>query len=186
MRTTRSPSTCVSASTTWPITARSTRRGSYPALQLDGGGLLNQSLAIIEYLDEVYPQPALLPADALGRARVRALCQLICSDVHPLDNLRVLRYLELTLKLGAAAREAWYRHWIEQGFAALERLLQVSPGTRYSHGDAVTLADLCLVPQVFNARRFAVNVEPYPRIVAIDAACRELPAFRDTAPQLPS
>ena len=160
-------------------------QGFVPALQLEDGALLNQSLAIIEYLDEIHPKPPLLPADALGRARVRALCQLICSDVHPLDNLRVLRYLEQTLKLDAAARDAWYRHWIEQGFAALERLLQGVQAARYCHGDSVTLADLCLVPQVFNARRFAVDVDPYPRIVAIDAACRELPAFGDTAPQLP-
>jgi maleylpyruvate isomerase len=158
-------------------------QGFVPALQLDDGDVLPQSVAIMEYLDEQYPEPPLLPRDAIGRARVRAISQTITSDVHPLNNLRVLRYLEDKLTLDKATRDAWYRHWIELGFEALERWLVRDPATgRFCHGDTVTMADLCLVPQVFNARRFSVDLLPYPRIVAIDAACRELPAFQSAAP----
>jgi maleylpyruvate isomerase len=158
-------------------------QGFVPALQMDEGDVLTQSVAIMEYLDEQYPDPALLPRDAIGRARVRAISHTITSDVHPLNNLRVLRYLEDKLSLDKATRDAWYRHWIELGFEALERWLIRDPATgRFCHGDSVTMADLCLVPQVFNARRFSVDLLPYPRIVAIDAACRELPAFQSAAP----
>src|SRR5580698_6668785 len=149
-------------------------QGFVPALGLNDGAVLTQSVAIIEYLDEIYPEPPLLPAEPLARARVRALTQAITSDIHPLNNLRVLRYLEDKLSLDKATRDAWYRHWIELGFEALERWLVRDPATgRFCHGDSVTMADLCLVPQVFNARRFSVDLLPYPRIVAIDAACRE-------------
>jgi maleylpyruvate isomerase len=159
-------------------------QGFVPALQTDDGSVLTQSLAILEYLDEKYPDPPLLPRDAAGRARVRALSHTITSDVHPLNNLRVLRYLEDKLTLDKATRDAWYRHWIEAGFDALERRLIRDQATgRFCHGDSVTMADLCLVPQVFNARRFSVDLLPYPRIVAIDAACRELPAFQTAAPE---
>jgi maleylacetoacetate isomerase len=159
-------------------------QGFVPALQTEAGNVLPQSVAIMEYLDEQYPDPPLLPSNAIGRARVRALSHTISSDVHPLNNLRVLHYLEDKLTLEKATRDAWYRHWIELGFEALERWLVRDPATgRFCHGDSVTMADLCLVPQVFNARRFSVDLLPYPRIVAIDAACRELAAFQIAAPE---
>jgi maleylpyruvate isomerase len=159
-------------------------QGLVPALALDDGTVLTQSVAIIEYLEEIYPQPPLLPAEPLARARVRALTQLIVSDIHPLDNLRVLRYLEDKLLVDSAARDSWYRHWVEVGFAALERwLVQDADSGRFCHGNSPTLADICLVPQVFNARRFAVDMNPYPRISGVDAVCRELPAFRAAAPE---
>jgi maleylpyruvate isomerase len=162
-------------------------QGFVPALGLNDGAVLTQSVAIIEYLDEIYPEPPLLPAEPLARARVRALTQAITSDLHPLNNLRVLRYLEDKLTLDKATRDAWYRHWVEVGFDALERWLVRDAATGLCcHGDSPTLADICLVPQVFNARRFAVDMNPYPRISGIDAVCRELPAFRSAAPEIQS
>ena len=159
-------------------------QGLVPALGLDDGAVLTQSVAIIEYLDEIYPEPPLLPAEPLARARVRALTQAIACDLHPLNNLRVLRYLEDKLTLDKATRDAWYRHWVEVGFDALERWLVRDAATGLCcHGSSPTLADICLVPQVFNARRFAVDMNPYPRILSIDAVCRELPAFRGAAPE---
>jgi maleylpyruvate isomerase len=159
-------------------------QGFVPALSLDDGAVLTQSVAIMEYLDEIYPSPRLLPAEPLPRARVRALTLAITSDIHPLNNLRVLRYLEDKLSLDKETRDAWYRHWVQVGFSALERWLVRDAATgRFCHGNAPTLADICLVPQVFNARRFAVDMNPYPRITAIDAACRELPEFHTTAPE---
>jgi maleylpyruvate isomerase len=158
-------------------------QGFVPALGLDDGAVLIQSMAIIEYLDEIYPTPRLLPAEPLARARVRALTQVITSDIHPLNNLRVLRYLEDKLSLDREARDLWYRHWVAAGFDALERwLVRDAVAGRFCHGNVPTLADICLVPQVFNARRFSVDMNPYPRILAIDAACRELPEFQTTAP----
>jgi maleylpyruvate isomerase len=158
-------------------------QGFVPALSLDDGAVLTQSVAIIEYLDEIHPQPRLLPKQPLARARVRALTQLITCDVHPLNNLRVLRYLEETLTLEKAARDTWYRHWVQAGFDALESWLKRDAATgRFCHGDHPTLADVCLVPQVFNARRFDVDMSAYPRISEIDAACAELPAFQAAAP----
>jgi maleylpyruvate isomerase len=159
-------------------------QGFVPALGLDDGAVLTQSVAIMEYLDEIYPNPPFLPAEPLARARVRALTQAIVSDVHPLNNLRVLRYLEDKLNLDKPTRDSWYRHWIDVGFHALERWLNRDAATgRFCHGDSPTLADICLVPQVFNARRFSVDMNPYPRILAIDAACRALPAFQAAAPE---
>ena len=161
-------------------------QGLVPALALDDGQVLTQSMAIIEFLDEMYPPPSLLPAQPLARARVRALTQAIAGDVHPLNNLRVLQYLDNVLGLDKAARDSWYRHWIQVGFDALERALNRDSATgRFCHGDAPSMADVFLVPQVLNARRLAVGLEKYPRIVAIDALCRELPAFSSTAPQRP-
>ena len=158
-------------------------QGFVPALALDDGTVLTQSAAIIEYLDEIHPDPPLLPAAALARARVRALSQAITCDVHPLNNLRVLQYLEKNLGHDKTQRDAWYRNWVQLGFDAIERRLTQDAETgRFCHGDAPTLADVCLVPQVFNARRFAVDLGPYPRIVGIDAACRELPEFQGAAP----
>jgi len=159
-------------------------QGFVPALRLDDGEVLTQSMAIIEYLDERYPQPPLLPAAPAARARARALCQLIACDVHPLNNLRVLKYLEAQLGLDEDARNAWYRHWIQAGFEALEQsLTRDAPSGRFCHGESPGMADVLLVPQVFNARRFSVDLAPYPRITAIDAACREIPAFAAAAPE---
>ena len=152
-------------------------------LLVDGDVTLSQSLAIIEYLDEKHPEPALLPSDAAGRARVRAIAQTVACDIHPLNNLRVLRYLESELGVAADARQAWYRHWVEQSFGAIEQSLQGDDHTgRYCHGDAPTLADCCLVPQVFNAERFSVAMDAYPTIRRITKHCNELAAFAQAAP----
>ncbi len=159
-------------------------QGFVPALRLDDGQVLTQSIAIIEYLEEMYPRPPLLPAPPAARARVRALCQLIACDVHPLNNLRVLKYLEAQFGLDEGARNAWYQHWIQAGFDALEQSLMRDASTgRFCYGETPGMADVLLVPQVFNARRFAVDLAAYPRIAQIDAACREIPAFADAAPE---
>jgi maleylacetoacetate isomerase len=142
------------------------------------GAMLTQSLAILEYLEEVHPFVPLLPADALGRARVRALAQTVACDMHPLGNLRVLKYLAQTLQVDAEAKLEWQQHWMRQGFAALEALLADSDDSgRFCHGDTPTLADCCLVPQIFNALRFGVDMAPYPTLMAVHAACAEVPAF---------
>jgi maleylpyruvate isomerase len=151
--------------------------GLVPALD-HGGAIITQSLAMLEYLEEVYPQPALLPTDPAGRARVRVLAQTVACDIHPIGNLRVLKYLTGTLGVSDEAKLEWSRHWIREGFAALETMLATSKDTgSFCHGDRPTIADCCLVPQVSNAVRFGVDLTPYPTIVAIDAACAELPAF---------
>jgi maleylpyruvate isomerase len=153
-----------------------------PVLE-DGGAALSQSLAIIEYLDEAYPGAPLLPATAIERARVRSLAQAIACDIHPLDNLRVLRYLVHTLKVTPEQKDAWYRHWIALGLAALEQRLAREDGTgAFCHGDKPTLADCCLVPQMNNARRFGCDLAPYPTVERIDAACQALPAFQRAHP----
>ena len=148
----------------------------------DGDAVITQSLAIIEYLEETHPQPALLPADPIGRARVRALAQTIACDIHPLNNLRVLKYLKHELGVDEDAKAAWYRHWVEEGLLALEGMLASGPAGRYCHGDTPTLADLCLVPQVANAQRFNSDLSAMPHVMRIDAACRALPAFEQAAP----
>lgn len=148
-----------------------------PSLQ-DGDAILTQSLAILEYLEEVYPDSALLPADPLGRARVRALALTVACDIHPINNLRVLKYLGGTLQLSEQAKTEWYRHWVRQGLAIIETHLARDPQTAtFCHGDTPTLADCCLIPQVFNAQRFQVDVSAYPTIAAIHARCSGLPAF---------
>jgi maleylacetoacetate isomerase/maleylpyruvate isomerase len=155
-----------------------------PALD-DDGAVLTQSLAMLEYLDETRPAVPLLPADALGRARVRALALAIACDAHPLTNLRVLKYLKNTLGLSDEAKQEWYRHWMAEGLAAVEALLaQGDPaGTGlFCHGDSPTMADCCLVPQVFNAQRFAIDLAPYPRVARIHAHCAGLPAFAAAHP----
>lgn len=158
-------------------------QGFVPALALDDGAVLTQSVAIIEYLDEIYPNPPLLPQSPLARARVRALTQAITCDIHPLNNLRVLQYLENELRQDKETRDTWYRHWVQLGFDAVERWLVRDASTgRFCHGDAPSLADVCLVPQVANARRLAVDLKPYPRIVEIDSACRQLAEFQAAAP----
>jgi maleylacetoacetate isomerase/maleylpyruvate isomerase len=148
----------------------------------DGDAQLTQSLAIIEYLDETHPQPPLLPADALGRARVRSLAQDIACEIHPLNNLRVLRYLVNTLKVSEDDKNGWYRHWVETGLEAVERQLQAQPST-YCHGDAPTLADCTLVPQVFNAKRFACRTDHLPQVMRVFDACMRLDAFEKTRPE---
>ena len=148
-----------------------------------GGQVIRQSMAILEYLDEACAGPQLLPAAAVERARVRALAQLVACDIHPLNNLRVVQYLARELDVDEAARDEWTRHWIRIGFEALEALLASDPLTgRYCHGDAPGLADCCLVPQVYNARRFALAMDRYPTITRIDAACQALPAFQQAHP----
>lgn len=151
---------------------------------VDAGQRLTQSLAIIEYLDETRPTPALLPTDPLARHRVRSLALLVACEVHPLNNLRVLHYLTKTLAVTDEQKQAWYHHWVHLGLAALETRLAGEPETgRYCHGDLPGLADIALVPQVANARRFKVDLASYPTVVRIDAACRELPAFQAAAPE---
>lgn len=150
-----------------------------PALQLESGETLIQSLAIIDYLDEVCPDPALLPADPVARAHVRAVAQIVACDIHPMNNLVALQYLR---RLGHddAAVNAWYESWVVSGFEAIEQLLKPGP---YAFGAHVGLADICLVPQVFNARRFKVPIERFPKIAAVDAACAKLPAFDKARPE---
>ncbi len=151
---------------------------------VDADVTLGQSLAIIEYLDETHPQPPLLPADAAGRARVRAIAQAIACDTHPLNNLRVLKYLKRNLQVSDDAKNEWYRHWVGLGLAAVESMLADSSSTgRYCHGDTPGLADACLVPQVYNARRFDCDLSAFPTVVRIDEACRELPAFDLAQPE---
>jgi maleylacetoacetate isomerase len=150
-----------------------------PTLELSSGERLIQSLAIIDYLDEVYPEPALLPQDAVERAHVRAVAQIIASDIHPPNNLVSLQYLR---KLGHddVAVNEWYAAWVIAGFEAIEQLLKPGP---YAFGSHVGLADICLVPQVFNARRFKVSLDRFPNIAAVDAACAKLPAFDKARPE---
>lgn len=158
-------------------------QGLVPILETDEGVQLSQSLAICEYLEERHPEPALLPADPAGRARVRSLAQLVACEIHPLNNLKVLKYLVHELKLDEAAKLAWYRHWIDEGFTALEARLAGEPATgEFCHGDSPTLADLCLVPQVFNAERFECDLSAYPTIRRIAERCRAMDAFAKAAP----
>jgi len=149
----------------------------------DGDALISQSLAIIEYLEETHPQPPLLPADALGRARVRAIALDIACEIHPLNNLRVLRYLVDEMKVSEDEKTRWLRHWVEDGLAAVERQLAGHPATgRFCHGDAPTLADAVLVPQVFNAQRFACRLDHVPQVMRIFGECSALPAFANAHP----
>ena len=151
---------------------------------VDGQRIIRQSLAIIEYLDETRPEQPLLPANARDRARVRSLALLVACDIHPLNNLRVLQYLEGQAGLDKEQRDAWVRHWIESGFAAFESMLRDSSSTgEYCEGEMPGMAYICLVPQVFNAERFDVDMTPYPEIRRITEACRELEAFRRAAPE---
>jgi maleylacetoacetate isomerase len=156
--------------------------GLVPTLETDGGERLGQSMAIIEYLDETHPQPPLLPADALGRARVRALAQLVSCEIHPLNNLRVLKYLVRELKVPEDAKNTWYRHWVREGLLAYERELAQLPRGTYSYGDTPTLADCCLVPQIFNGQRFDADFSGLDRTMAAFEACMRLPAFQKAQP----
>ena len=155
-----------------------------PVLQ-HGQRMIRQSLAIIEYLDELWPDPPVLPIAPRERARARALALLVACDIHPLNNLRVLQYLEREYNAPLSERDAWIRHWIEDGFRAFEALLveDLSRG-EFCEGESPGIADCCLIPQVYNARRFGVNLDPYPNIRRIDAACLALPAFDAARPEL--
>jgi maleylpyruvate isomerase len=153
-----------------------------PAL-VDGPTVLTQSLAILEYLDETHPTPPFLPADPAGRARVRTIAFAIACDIHPLNNLRVLKHLQTAYDLDEPARDAWSRRWIEDGFAAIETMLAEGPAGAFCHGDTPTLADICLVPQIANAHRVKTDLSPYPIIRRIDETCRALPAFAAAAPE---
>jgi maleylacetoacetate isomerase len=155
-------------------------QGLVPLLEIDGEALI-QSLAICDYLDARHPEPPLVPRDAAERAHVLALALAVACDIHPLNNLRVLKYLSGTLDQPQEARDGWYRHWVAEGFAALEALAAPRAG-RFLAGDAPSLADLCLVPQMYNARRFAVPLEPYPILVRADAEATAHPAFAAAHP----
>ncbi len=158
-------------------------QGLVPALEVPGQGVLTQSLAIIEWLEETKKLPPLLPMDPWGRARVRSLAQIVACDIHPIQNLRVLAYLKHELGQEQPAIDAFARHWIETGLSALEaRLAREAETGRFCHGDGPGLADLCLVPQLGNARRFGVDLAPYPTVLRIEAACAVLPAFQAAAP----
>jgi maleylacetoacetate isomerase len=153
-----------------------------PALE-EGGRVLIQSLGIMEYLDETHPEPPLLPKGALDRAYVRAVAQIIACEMHPLNNLRTLRYVKHSYKLDDEGVNVWYRHWIADGFAMLEGyLVREGRAGRYCYGDVVTIADCCLVPQVFNAQRYECDLGPYPTIVRIFGECMKLEAFASTQP----
>lgn len=157
-------------------------QGLVPTL-VDGGHRLNQSLAIIEYLDETKPGPKLLPADPLGRARVRSLSMLIAAEIHPLNNLRVLRYLVKDMKVSEDDKNRWYRHWVETGLEVVEQRLAGSAATgRFCHGDAPTLADIVLVPQIHNAQRFDCRLDHVPTVMRVFEACMAHDAFAKTQP----
>jgi maleylpyruvate isomerase len=157
-------------------------QGFVPAL-VDQGHTITQSIAIIAYLDETHPNPPLLPKDALGRARVRAMALIIACDIHPLQNTRITKYLEQELKLDEAARKRWIVHWITEGFTALETMLAGDPATgKFCYGDTPTMADVLLVPQMFSARRFGADLEAFPTLRRIDEHCQTLKAFQDAAP----
>jgi len=151
-----------------------------PALALDDGQVLTQSGAILEWLEETYPRPALLPERARDRARVRAMVNTICCDIHPLNNLRVLKYITGELGANEEQKMLWYHHWLALGFAALESQVTAA---EYCFGNEVSLADVCLVPQMYNARRFELDLAPYPRLVAICSNLQSLPAFAAAAPE---
>ena len=156
--------------------------GTVPTLE-DGAGAHTQSLAIIEYLEELHPLPPLLPVSAEARARVRAIAQTIACDIHPVNNLRVLQYLGREFGATQAQKDDWYRHWVMAGLQAVEQMLADDPATgRYCHGERPGLADCCLVPQVFNARRFDCPLDDMPTIRRIVDACEALPAFANAAP----
>jgi maleylacetoacetate isomerase len=156
-------------------------QGLVPVLE-DDGVVLTQSLPILNYLEERYPEPALLPKDLPGRAKSRGIAVAIACEMHPLNNLRVLQYLEREMALDEAQRMQWYRHWIADGFGAIETMLGESAGN-FCVGAAPSLADVCLVPQVYNARRYECDLAPYPRIVEIDERCRRIEAFANAAPE---
>ncbi len=149
---------------------------------IDGGAALSQSLAIIEYLDEKHPIPPLLPKDAVGRARVRSLALLVACEIHPLNNLRTLQYLKRELGQNEAQINTWYRHWVADGLVKLEADLSKAETRNFCHGDSPTMADCCLVPQIFNAKRYNSDLAPYPTVMRIFDACMKLDAFERAQP----
>lgn len=155
-------------------------QGRVPSLELDDGTIITQSPAILEYLEEAHPDPALLPSDPIARAHCRSVAAIVACDIHPLNNLAVLGYLKSEFGQDQAAVDTWYAHWIMEGFNAIEPL--ICDETTYCFGDRPGMADLYLVPQVYNARRFNVPLNAFPKIVAVDAACAELDPFQDAHP----
>jgi maleylacetoacetate isomerase len=153
-----------------------------PLLELDDGRVLDQSMAIIEYLDETHPEPALLPREPFARAQVRALAQSIACEIHPLNNLKVLKYLVGPLGVSEDAKNTWYRHWVRTGLEAFERQLSAAPESKFCFGPTPTLADCCLVPQIFNAKRFDTDLSGLPRTMAAFDACMALNAFASQQP----
>ncbi|HEY4366508.1 MAG TPA: maleylacetoacetate isomerase [Steroidobacteraceae bacterium] len=159
-------------------------QGLIPALDTDGA-VLSQTLAIIEYLNEQYPTPALLPTNAIARAQVRSMAMAVACDIHPLDNLRVLNYLRKELKQDDNGIAVWYRHWITEGFKGLEQqALRHSTGGRFCYGDEASLADICLLPQIFNARRFETDLSAFPTLLGISQHLESLPAFAAARPEV--
>ena len=157
-------------------------QGLLPTLVDEDGEAFSQSLAIIEYLDETHPQPALLPKDAAGRARVRSLSLLIACEIHPLNNLRVLQYLKRQLGQNEEQINTWYRHWIADGLLKLEADFSKGGPGKFSHGDTPTMADCCLVPQIFNAKRYNSDLAPYPTVMRVFDECMKLEAFDRAQP----
>jgi maleylpyruvate isomerase len=151
-----------------------------PALVAPTGEVLIQSLAIIGYLDETYPDPPLLPKNPIARAQARALAEIVACDIHPLNNVGALRYLKNKMHQEQSAIDAWYHHWVSDGFEAIEAIVQPAP---YACGAQVTVADVCLVPQVYNARRLKVPLDKFPKILGIESACLKLPAFDAARPE---
>lgn len=154
-------------------------QGFVPCLELDDGHIITQSMAILEYLDETYPDTPFLPKTPRERAHVRSLANMISADIHPLNNTRVIKYLTVELELDDQAKTAWYQHWITEGFNALEKRLGDDP---FCYGTTPTLADICLVPQVYNAERFKVDLSPYPKIARVNENCLKLDAFKLSSP----
>ena len=163
-----------------PEYAKVNPQGLLPTLELDDGIRLNQSLAIIEYLEDKYPRPPLLPSDAVGKARVRGLAALVACEIHPLNNLRVLQHLKRSLGQSEEQVNAWYRHWIADGLAKLEA--QLDPKAKFAYGDTPTMADCCLVPQIFNAKRYDCDLAPYPTTMRVFEQCMRLEAFDRAQP----
>lgn len=158
-------------------------QGLIPALSVDGA-TISQSVAIIEYLNDVHPEPPLLPANPMARAQVRSMALAIACDIHPLNNLRVLNYLRQNLSQDEDGVNTWYRHWVGEGFRGLEKQVsKLSSSKRHCFGDSLSLADVCLVPQMYNARRFKVDLTPYPTLVAISTHLESWPAFDTAKPE---
>ncbi len=154
-------------------------QGLVPVLELEDGTRLTQSMAVLEYLEEIYPDPAILPADPVIRTRVRAVADIVACDIHPIDNLRVLKYLRGPLGQDEEAVTTWYNHWLAKGFDAIEALIE---GNGYCFGNSVSLADICLMPQIFNAHRFKLSLDSYPRIRSVEESCGAMGAFADAHP----
>jgi maleylacetoacetate isomerase len=165
-----------------PDYARVNPQALVPTLELDDGTRLNQSLAIMEYLEEEHPRPPLLPGDSLGKARVRALSQLIACEIHPLNNTRVLQHLKRALGQSQEQIDTWYRHWIADGLAKFEAELSAGKKSKYCHGESPSMADCCLVPQLFNAKRFNSDLAPYPTTMRVFDECMKLEAFDRAQP----